>query len=215
MTAGIILTKADLLTPSELIDNINTLKEVLEGIDIVVTCDKYSDIDDATKQSLIDATESCGCMWGVEAVKKLVPRDTSAILLGESGAGKSTLLNSILGKQALETGSVRSKDGAGRHTTVARRMVNIDDAGIIIDAPGLRSLPVLGHERGLAKTFPQISVHASECKFRDCTHVHEPGCEVRLALDNGEYSTTCLNSYLLLADEMRKAADNLDPDIVL
>ena len=69
------------------------------------------------------------------------------MILGESGAGKSTLLNALLGHEALETGDVRERDDAGRHTTVARVMVSLGhDAGVIADAPGLRSLPLVGHE---------------------------------------------------------------------
>ncbi len=75
------------------------------------------------------------------------------LLDGDLGAGKSTLLNALLGHEALETGEVRESDKAGRHTTVARRMVALPDAGVIVDEPGLRSLPIVGHERGLQKIF--------------------------------------------------------------
>ena len=79
------------------------------------------------------------------------------MILGESGAGKSTLLNALLGHDTLATGGVRERDDQGRHTTVARVMVALPgEAGVIADAPGLRSLPLVGHERGLARAFPEI-----------------------------------------------------------
>lgn len=82
------------------------------------------------------------------------------MILGESGAGKSTLLNALLGHDTLATGGVRERDDQGRHTTVARVMVALPgDAGVIADAPGLRSLPLVGHERGLARAFPRLSRH--------------------------------------------------------
>ena len=148
---------------------------------------------------------------GIDDVRALVPHGTIAIVLGESGAGKSTLLNALLGHDALETGAVRERDDAGRHTTVARRMVSLPGAGIIVDEPGLRSLPLVGHERGLAKVFPDIAEAATTCKFRDCTHTHEPGCAVR----GGEFAPERVAAYVALASEMRANAATLDPDIVL
>jgi ribosome biogenesis GTPase len=135
-------------------------------------------------------------------------------MLGPSGVGKSTLLTALLGRVALETGSVRESDGVGRHTTVARRMVAIPQAGIIVDEPGLRTLQLVGHERGLAMVFPDIAEAAASCKFRDCTHTHEPGCEV-LARFGSPDCARRLEAYLSLASEMRNSRTVLDPDIVL
>ena len=137
------------------------------------------------------------------------------MILGESGAGKSTLLNALLGQDALATGAVRERDDAGRHTTVARMMVKVPGAGVICDAPGLRSLPLVGHERGLALAFPEIAELAGECRFRDCTHGSEPGCAVRAAGRAGELDEVRLQAYLALADEMRASAQSLDPDVTL
>ena len=152
---------------------------------------------------------------GLDGVRALVPPTCVAMILGESGAGKSTLLNALLGADALATGAVRERDDMGRHTTVARMMVKVPGAGVICDAPGLRSLPLVGHERGLAKAFPEIAELAQTCRFRDCTHGSEPGCEVRRAADAGELDEVRLDAYLALADEMRASARTLDPDVVL
>ena len=152
---------------------------------------------------------------GLDEVRSLVPAGRVAMILGESGAGKSTLLNALLGADALATGAVRERDDMGRHTTVARMMVKLPGAGVICDAPGLRSLPLVGHERGLAKAFPEISELAQTCRFRDCTHGDEPGCAVREAREAGELDEVRVESYLALADEMRASASTLDPDVVL
>ena len=159
--------------------------------------------------------ERLGVPWGTDAVRDLVPRGTVAIVLGESGAGKSTLLNALLGRDVLETGAVRESDDAGRHTTVARRMVSLPGAGVIVDEPGLRSLPIVGHERGLAKVFPEIADAAQGCRFRDCTHTHEPGCGVRSGQEAGHFSLRRLECYVALATEMRQSALSLDPDVVI
>lgn len=152
---------------------------------------------------------------GIDAVRALVPERSVAMILGESGAGKSTLLNALLGQDALATGAVRERDDAGRHTTVARMMVKVPGAGVICDAPGLRSLPLVGHERRLALAFPEIAELAGECRFRDCTHGSEPGCAVRAAGRAGELDEVRLQAYLALADEMRASAQSLDPDVTL
>ena len=107
-----------------------------------------------------------GAAWGLDGVRELVPKGTTSIVLGESGAGKSTFLNRILERDVLKTGAVRDRDGAGRHTTVARRMVRLPGGGVVVDEPGLRSLPLVGHERGLAALFPEVARVAQECRFQ-------------------------------------------------
>lgn len=153
---------------------------------------------------------------GLEGVRSLVPKGTLGMILGESGAGKSTLLNALLGHEVLATGAVRARDDAGRHTTVARIMVSLPgESGVIADAPGLRSLPLVGHERGLARSFPDIIEAAHACRFRDCTHTHEPGCAVREAVAAHEIEEIRVDEFLALAHEMRVSAQSLDPDVHL
>lgn len=153
---------------------------------------------------------------GLDEVRACVPEGSCAMILGESGAGKSTLLNALLGHDALETGAVRARDDAGRHTTVARVMVKLPGpCGVVADAPGLRSLPLVGHERGLARTFPEVVEAARGCRFNDCTHTQEPGCSVREAVEAGEIDEVRLNVFNALASEMRVSAQSLDPDIHL
>jgi len=189
---AVVLTKADRVVASARDAAVAAVRALLgESVAIAVTSAKEG--------------------TGIDEVRALVPRGTIAIVLGESGAGKSTLLNALLGQEALETGEVRARDDAGRHTTVARRMVALPDAGIIVDAPGLRSLPLVGHERGLVQVFPDIAAAATACKFRDCTHTHEPGCAVRA----GSFAPERVQVYGALAAEMRANAATLDPDIVL
>ncbi|RGX16624.1 ribosome small subunit-dependent GTPase A [Collinsella sp. AF04-24] len=153
---------------------------------------------------------------GLDEVRACVPAGSCAMILGESGAGKSTLLNALLGHDTLATGGVRERDDQGRHTTVARVMVTLPgDAGVIADAPGLRSLPLVGHERGLARAFPEIVEASRACRFGDCTHVHEPGCAVREAEDAGQIDSLRLETFQNLASSMRVSAQMLDPDVHL
>lgn len=193
----VVLTKCDLVEASDVQRAKERVQKTLGGACPVVT---VASVEGNPAQ--------------IDAVRALVPEGMVAIMLGQSGAGKSTLLNALLGREALETGEVRESDGVGRHTTVTRRMVAIPDAGVIVDEPGLRTLQMVGHERGLVRVFPDISQAAASCKFRDCTHTHEPGCEV-MARFGGAEKDERLSVYLSLAAEMRQSAETLDPDIVL
>lgn len=214
--AVVVLTKADALDAALLKRSLTAIREVLdETVSVVVTSSKFEVFDDADCTEMQRAAHDFGAQWGIDAVRGEVPQGSVAMVLGESGAGKSTLLNALLGHDALETGEVRVSDREGRHTTVARRMVSLPGAGVIVDEPGLRSLPVVGHECGLARVFPKILSAAQRCKFRDCTHTHEPGCAVQAALQAGEFPSARLEAYLLLAREMRSSAQQLDPDVVL
>ena len=206
--AKVVLTKADEAGPDVVRRAVGLVREVL-GDEIEIAVTSASDSCDA---ELERAALESGAVWGTESVRQMVPKGTIAIMLGPSGVGKSTLLNGLLGREALETGAVRAQDGAGRHTTVARRMVSVPAGGIIVDEPGLRTLQLIGHEHGMALVFGDITGAAAQCRFRDCTHTHEPGCMVRERFDP---SSDRLKTYLSLAEEMRDAAGVLDPDVVL
>lgn len=196
-TPVVVLTKADRCTDDERTTQLARVRRLVgTGVRVLVT-------SSATGE-------------GLDEVRACVPEGTRAMILGESGAGKSTLLNALLGHDALETGAVRERDDAGRHTTVARMMVKLPGAcGVVADAPGLRSLPLVGHERGLARTFPEVVEAARGCRFNDCTHTHEPGCSVRAAVEVGEIDEVRLEVFNSLAAEMRVSAQSLDPDIHL
>lgn len=212
---AVVLTKADRSRVEELVSYGALIRNVLgKDIRIVVTSlHEREAARDMTGPSGLSLPTPLEC--GTDAVRKLVPKGCVAIVLGESGAGKSTLLNALLGRDVLETGAVRPSDDAGRHTTVARRMVAIPAGGVIVDEPGLRSLPLMGHERGLARVFPRINEAARSCRFRDCTHTHEPGCEVQRLCAEGAYPRERLDVYLALAAEMRASAATLDPDVMI
>lgn len=209
---ALVLTKADRASAKSLMRDVEHIQAALgNDCSLVLTADPQQ--PHALEAQKI--VHELGLPWGLEEVRALVPPGTVGIVLGESGAGKSSLLNGLLGRKTLETGAVRASDDRGRHTTVARRMVSLPRAGVIVDEPGLRSLPLVGHEHGLSLVFPEIAQAALSCRFRDCTHTHEPGCAVRELVDEKAIPSSRLEVYLELAEEMRSSADSLDPDVVL
>ena len=150
--------------------------------------------------------ESSQTGQGVEEARALMPPGSTAVLLGKSGVGKSTLVNLLVGEDVLETGEVRESDGKGRHTTVAREMLLVPGGGLIIDAPGLRSLQVWDVIEGLDRAYADVLAFAGDCRFRDCTHTVEPGCGLAAAVERGELPLHRLESYRALAAEAREAA---------
>jgi ribosome biogenesis GTPase len=109
----------------------------------------------------------------------------------------------------LQTGAVRKKDRAGRHTTVARKLVELPRAAgepqmALIDVPGLRALGLAGARAGLEATFPEIVALAAACHYRDCTHTDEPGCVVTQAVEDGTLEQRRLESYRAIALEVEE-----------
>jgi ribosome biogenesis GTPase len=183
----VVLSKADLSAGAA--EARETVEAIALGVDIIT-------IDSLTGE-------------GVEAVRTLLG-DRTAVLLGPSGAGKSTLANALLGDERQATAEVRVNDGRGRHTTVTRELFAIPGGGVLIDTPGLRAIGMTGSEEGIASAFSDVEELAAACRFRDCTHVDEPGCAVLAAVAAGELAPDRLESYRKLMAEAQAVAAKAD-----
>lgn len=127
-------------------------------------------------------------------------------LVGSSGVGKSSLLNTLsqkTGTEAQLTGGIRESDAKGRHTTTSRSLHRIVGGGWVIDTPGIRTLHVSDIAAGLDLLFAEIAELAPDCKFRNCTHAHEPGCAVQAAVTAGTLDAGRLERWRKLAEENR------------
>jgi ribosome biogenesis GTPase / thiamine phosphate phosphatase len=144
-----------------------------------------------------------------EAVLALAPwcaTGQTIALVGSSGVGKSSLLNTLSKKapdEAQLTGSIRKADAKGRHTTTSRSLHRIAGGGWVIDTPGIRTLHASDLSVGLDQVFAEIAELAPDCRFRDCTHDHEPGCAVQAAVAVGLLDPARLERWCKLADENR------------
>lgn len=127
-------------------------------------------------------------------------------LVGSSGVGKSTLVNTLVGigwGEPQQTGSVRQGDSKGRHTTTSRSLHAMADGGWVIDTPGVRSLHLRDVAQGLDTLFAEITELAPACKFRNCSHDHEPGCAVLAAVAAGKLDPERLARWRKLQTESR------------
>ncbi len=128
-----------------------------------------------------------------------------SVFTGPSGVGKSSLLNAIQPGLARAVKSISLATTKGRHTTVNSELIPLEGerGGYIADTPGIRGLAVWDVEPGeLDGYFREIHPHVSECRFSDCTHINEPDCGVRAAVERGEISPERYDSYLRLRAEL-------------
>ncbi|MCB9487699.1 MAG: ribosome small subunit-dependent GTPase A [Deltaproteobacteria bacterium] len=176
----VVLSKADLC--DDIAGRVANIEAVAIGVPVIVT----SVFDDV----------------GIDDMAGHIPPGTTAALVGSSGAGKSTLINALLGDEIMATGEVRHRDGRGRHTTTHRQLIALPNGGLLIDTPGMRELQLFDEE-GLGSVFADIEALAARCRFSDCTHRSEPGCAVRVAIDDGELSADRFEHYEKLEKEAR------------
>ena len=128
--------------------------------------------------------------------------DKVTVFMGQTGVGKSTLLNKIAPELQLETGEISDSLGRGRHTTRAVSLYTVN-GGKIADTPGFSSLDYdIQTVEDLNEAFPELRRLSHFCKFRSCTHTHEPECAVKEALKNGELWQSRYDNYLQFLSEI-------------
>jgi ribosome biogenesis GTPase len=176
----VILTKTDLLSPNELKEKLDAIRQVGITTRVLALSNITGDGFD-------------------EFHRMLIPGRTHG-LLGSSGVGKTTLINHLMGRNDFDTKAV-SGTGEGTHTTTRRQLIVLDNDVLFIDTPGMRELGLLGVGDGVDKGFEDIVELSMDCRYTDCSHTQETGCAILAAIDDGTLSRERYSSYLKLRKE--------------
>ncbi len=179
-TAFVLLTKTDLVTAE-------VLEDQIEQIENAGITGPVATLSNVTKE-------------GFDELRGILTPGRTYCFVGSSGVGKSTVINNLAGQHLLETKAV-SGTGEGRHTSVRRELVLVENGALVIDNPGMREFGVFGAEDGIEASYSDILTLASQCRFRDCTHSNEPGCAVLNALKRGEIDAGHYDNFIKLRRE--------------
>jgi len=129
-----------------------------------------------------------------------------SLIAGNSGVGKSTFINAVVPSLNLKTDSISNYHQAGKHSTTFSEIIQSDSDTYIIDSPGIKGFGLIDIKKEeIGLYFPEIFRISKECKFYNCTHLHEPGCAVAEAVKNEQIGYSRYRSYCnIMTDEESK-----------
>ncbi len=178
----IVFNKMDLLNPSD-IQLIGILKREYEKIGATII------------------TLSAIKNEGIEKLKEVLINKTS-LLTGHSGAGKSTLLNKLSPEVNQTTRGISSASEKGMHTTTFAEMFSLDEKTLVIDTPGIKEWGLVDMaQQEISDYFPEMRDLRLQCRFGSkCLHLREPGCAIRLAVQNETIAKSLFDSYVSMVE---------------
>lgn len=148
-------------------------------------------------------------LYDTTSAKQLLPllQQKTTLVMGASGTGKSTLINALIPDAHVQTGELSKALKSGKHTTTTSQWYWLPEhQGAIIDSPGFQEFGLhhIAPEQ-LAQLMPDLREYASQCRFYNCTHLHEPGCGVIKAVETGEISETRYQLYKTMMQDALNA----------
>ena len=148
-------------------------------------------------------TADCVTESGIEAIKSSLKKGVTAFA-GQSGVGKTSIISTLLPEAELEVGQLSKKLERGRHTTRHVELHNIGDGIFIMDTPGFSRYDSEAADlKQLADCFPEFAAFNKKCAFNSCTHIHEPECAVKEAVQNEIISKTRYENYIKIAEQIK------------
>ena len=137
----------------------------------------------------------------LDQVRELL-KDQTSVISGNSGVGKSTLINTLQPEVNLKTSQISDYHKTGKHCTTFAEMIDLPFGGKIIDTPGIRGFGLIDmYREEIYHFFPEIFEAASQCKFHNCIHTHEPGCHVKELVEQGDISEIRYTNYLKILED--------------
>jgi ribosome biogenesis GTPase / thiamine phosphate phosphatase len=210
--AIIIATLRSPETPAEFIDRFLVTAEAYHIPSIVLfnksdlLVDSDLDLLEELKDSYIKAGYICFELSvvnnsNIARVKELINKKIT-LIAGNSGVGKSSLINSICPELNLKIAEVSSLHKSGKHTTTFSEMFKAGDDTFLIDSPGIRGFGLIDLSKAdIGLYFPEIFSVSKNCKFYNCSHVHEPHCAVIEYVKEGKIGFSRYKSYLNMVTE--------------
>jgi ribosome biogenesis GTPase len=146
---------------------------------------------------------SCETGDGIDSLREEI-KGKIVGFAGQSGVGKSTLLNLLIPGASQRTAEVSEKMCRGKHTTNFAVMIPYEnEAGYIIDTPGIRDLLLWGIESpDLSHWFPEFNPLNEECSYKGCRHLHEPRCAIKKAVEDKIINSDRYESYTRMMKEL-------------
>lgn len=179
-----------------------------------IICFNKLDIDETGDSAVYEKIyQDSGCKilcvsaaekYNIDVLKEMLRGKTTTVA-GPSGAGKSSLVNCLQSDIVMETGTISKKIERGRHTTRHSELIAIEDDTYILDTPGFSSLSLFDMEKEeLAAYYPEFADYEKYCKFGGCSHINEPICGIRDAVEEGSISKMRYDNYCQLYAELKE-----------
>lgn len=147
---------------------------------------------------------SCKQHQGLDSLRSFMHQKTQ-IFVGQSGVGKSSLINYLLPDEDIMTGVLAKLTGKGAHTTTHTRRYTLPEGGWLIDSPGVWEFGIWEMPKGeIAYGFIEFQTFLGQCKFNNCSHIHEPGCAIKQAVESGLIAEPRWQSYQRIIQTLNK-----------
>ena len=173
-------------------------------------CDLYDEEQMSQAEELISTFENIGYKSFMISAKtgyrcdelKEIMKDKVSLFSGHSGVGKSALVNRLDPNINVRVGEISDVHEKGKHTTTFSQMFPLSFGGYIIDSPGIKEFGLYDMEKEtLAQRFPEMRNLMHECKFSNCTHLHEPHCAIKDAVENNVIADWRYNDYCSMMED--------------
>lgn len=139
--------------------------------------------------------------YNIDELQKRLAGKVS-VLSGNSGVGKTSIIKTVTNQTDLKTSEISKSFHKGQHTTTFAEMYETTNGGNIIDTPGVKAFGLLNMEsEEISQYFPEIFKYSSDCQYYNCTHSHEPKCNVIKAVEEGKIAISRYQNYLTFMDD--------------